>query len=115
MTMTVRSGCGSADGCVSVTTPAYRSGEQSGEQMVLVTDGAGHDIPVFGRPRLSKRKRTRAAPSDRSPPALATGVVSVVYWVPGPPSRPNPPVQPDEQVTSVRPTSPVLDCAATYP
>ena len=48
---------------------------------------------------------------------LATGSVSVVYWVPGPFPRPNPydPLSSRISALSVRLASPVLDCAATYP
>ena len=56
------------------------------------------------RPRAAERKGPGQPPSDRSPVPLATGLVPVVYWVPGPFPGPTP-VQPD---TRGKPFLPVL-------
>jgi hypothetical protein len=59
----------------------------------LATDAAGHDIPAQGA--ADEEKDPGSAFGPKSIP-LATGLVSVVYWVPGPFPGPTP-VQPDER------------------
>jgi hypothetical protein len=67
--------------------------------------------------RTNERKRARAAPFGPESVPLATGSVSVVYWVPGPFPRPTPSsrISAAGPRLSVRLASPVLDWSATYP